>query len=88
MNNWGTKGDVVDVQLTKYIEDDEDKSSFSFNCWTAWSPPIPVWDKLHELGVRINATYQDEGGMFEGQYINGENCSWEPEFEEEEADAV
>ena len=97
VNNWGTKWDVVDVEIEEEftrekgadeIFDAKSKSWFAFRCWTAWSPPIPVWDKLQEMGVRINATYQDEGGMFEGQYINGENCSWEPEFEEEEADAV
>ena len=82
--NWGTKWDIVDVQLTNEIEDDEDKSSFSFNCWTAWGPPTPVWDKLQKMGVKVRATYQDEGGMFEGEYINGYNRSWEPEIEEEE----
>ena len=84
VNNWGTKWDVVDVQLTNEIEDDEEKSSFSFNCWTAWGPPTPVWDKLHNMGISVHATYQDEGGMFEGEYIDGKDNTWEPEFEEEE----
>jgi len=87
VNNWGTKWDVVDVQLTNELEDNEDRSWFSFNCWTAWGAPIPVWDKLHELGVEVHATYQDEGGMFEGDYYHGVDRSWGPEVEEECANA-
>ena len=92
VKNWGTKWDVVDVEATQplTIHDDEDtdpanmNASFSFNCWTAWSPPIPVWDKLHEMGISVDADYQDEGMMFEGHYVNGEDECWEPEIEEEE----
>jgi len=93
-NNWGTKWDVVNVEIDEEftrekgaddIFDENAKSWFEFRCWTAWGPPVPVWDKLRELGVRVHATYQDEGGMFEGEYINGVDRSWEPEFEEEEA---
>jgi hypothetical protein len=95
LNNWGTKWDVVDVQFTNplVVHDDEDvdvysrNASFSFNCWTAWSPPIPVWDKLVEMGLSVDADYQDEGMGFEGTYLNGEDKSWEPEIEEEEEDA-
>jgi len=92
VTNWGTKWDVVDVDITQplTIHDDEDQepssmnASFSFNCWTAWSPPIPVWDKLHEMGISVDADYQDEGMYFEGRYVNGEDECWEPEIEEEE----
>jgi hypothetical protein len=37
------------------------------------------------MGVEVQADYQDEGGMFEGEYLNGEDNTWEPEIEEEEA---
>ena len=92
VNNWGTKWDVVDVEITQslLLHDDEDQesssmnASFSFNCWTAWSPPVPVWDKLHSMGISVDADYQDEGMMFEGHYVNGEDKCWEPEIEEEE----
>ena len=95
VKNWGTKWDVVDVQITNplTIHDDEDadpanmNASFSFNCWTAWAPPIPVWDKLVEMGLSGDADYQDEGMMFEGQYLNGEDRCWEPEDVLDEEDA-
>jgi len=94
--NWGTKWDVVDVEIEEEftrekgadeIFDEKSKSWFSFRCWTAWGAPIPVWDKLQKMGVKVRATYQDEGGLFEGEYINGYDRSWKPEFEEEEVDA-
>jgi len=93
VENWGTKWDVAEVEITQplTLHDDEDvdpasmNASFSFNCWTAWGPPIPVWDKLHSMGISVDADYQDEGGLFEGQYLNGVDESWTPEFEEEEA---
>ena len=94
--NWGTKWDVVDVEIEEEftrekgadeIFDEKSKSWFSFRCWTAWGAPIPVWEKLQKLGVKVRATYQDEGGMFEGEYINGVDRSWQPEFEEDEDDS-
>ena len=95
VNNWGTKWDVCEVEIDEEIANDQGrflfdadtKSWFEFRCWTAWGPPVPVWDKLHELGVKVHATYQDEGGMFEGEYIDGDDTTWTPE-DEEEADYV
>lgn len=100
VNNWGTKWEVVDVEIDVEMEKvpsakaDEEKFFsadtqmwFEFRCWTAWGPPTPVWDKLQKMGVRINATYQDEGGMFEGEYIDGSDTTWTPEDEEEMEDA-
>lgn len=73
VNNWGTKWDVCDVDITDKIKFDheKDKAWFTFNCWTAWGPPIPVWQKLVSLGIHVDADYQDEGGMFEGEFVNG-----------------
>jgi len=93
VNNWGTKWDVCEVEIDEEIANDQgrflfdadSKSWFEFRCWTAWGPPVPVWDKLHELGVKVHATYQDEGGMFEGEYVDGQNASWKPEEEMEDA---
>ena len=93
--NWGTKWEVCEVEIDEELTSDEGliadklydgnrRSWFAFRCWTAWGPPVPVWDKLQKMGIKIHADYQDEGGMFEGEYINGYNRSWEPEIEEEE----
>jgi hypothetical protein len=85
VNNWGTKWDLCDVQcLTDYEPRDKDQGFFSFNCWTAWAPPIPVWERLVALGCEVHANYEDEGSGFEGTWINGEDQCWEPQYEEDE----
>ncbi len=88
VENWGTKWDVCEVEIIEPLahEDVFDKSWFSFRCWTAWGAPIPVWDKLHAMGIEVQADYQDEGGMFEGEYHHGEDRSWDPEIKEEMED--
>ena len=80
VENWGTKWDVADAEVDEDVEVSQDalEASFSFRCWTAWGPPVPVWDNLHQKGVTVEAEYQDEGGMFVGEYINGKNKSWVP----------
>ena len=55
------------------------EATISFQCWTAWGPPIPVWKRLKDLGVFVDADYQDEGGMFEGTWLDGVGDSWNPE---------
>ena len=79
-DNWGTKWDVCDVYLRSDLTWSEDNSTgdFDFTCWTPWGPPVPVWDKLLGLGIKVHAYYQDEGCMFEGKYIDGNNTSWDP----------
>ena len=90
VENWGTKWDVADVEIDSPYDplehsytDDKKVVKFSFRCWTAWAPPIPVWDKLHEMGVTVEAEYEDEGGMFEGKYRDGADECWVPDLEEE-----
>ena len=93
-DNWGTKWDVCNVEimdegftdLGNPLEDDCE-AEFAFNCWTAWAPPIPVWSHLVDLGIKVDADYQDEGGMFEGRYVNGDDECWEPIEEGEDEDA-
>jgi len=81
--NWGTKWDVCEVEITEpfKISDDETKGKFAFKGWTAWSPPVPVWDRLTELGFDISASYVDEFEMFKGAYIFGKDNCWDPKEE-------
>ena len=88
VDNWGTKWDAADIdgvessfdKLPKTITGIEEENSWvSYNCWTAWGPPIPVWQAMHDLGIEVDADYQDEGGMFEGTWVNGVDDSWSPE---------
>ena len=100
IENWGTKWDVSEVEIIETSWDADgtnlpdsitgmpvqDVVSINFNCWTAWGPPTPVWEKLKELGVLVDADYQDEGGMFEGTWLDGVGDSWNPEEGEDVED--
>ena len=82
-DNWDTKWDITSVEIVEEPEDDDHYpipvKYFSFKCWTAWSPPVPIWKKLHEMGIEVCADYIDEGGWFEGEFKEGEKKSWKPE---------
>ena len=93
VDNWGTKWEVQDVEIDEDGLEHSDEEYlggtadhpvawFSFKCWTAWAPPVPVWDKLHAMGISVQADYRDEGDIFEGEYSHGEDSSWIPEEEE------
>ena len=86
--NWGTKWDVCavemgDIRLKLW---NPPAAEIEFQCWTAWAPPIPIWDRLVDLGCKVEADYQDEGGMFEGTYRDGLDECWVPAdvYEEDE----
>tara|TARA_R110000764_G_scaffold34193_3_gene76396 strand:+ start:34 stop:339 length:306 start_codon:yes stop_codon:yes gene_type:complete len=84
--NWGTKWDVAEAEIIDELEVSDEEGPepiawFAFKCWTAWAPPIPVWDRLHALGIEVDADYEDEGGMFKGEYQHGVDKCWDPEEE-------
>ena len=60
--NWGTKWDACHVQITR---DDKDYLEICFD--TAWSPAIPVIEKIRELyeddeyWTRVTCLYELEG---------------------------
>ena len=88
-DNWGTKWDIADpVVLEKSWEKESDlwfsteDISFTFVCWTAWAPPIPVWQELvRKHQVEIKASYIEESMGFEGTFVNGVIEEWEPSEE-------
>ena len=85
VENWGTKWDVQEVEITHALQHSDmdppapvaGMSWFKFKCWTAWAPPVPVWNKLHEMGIEVWTEYEDEGLHFAGKYMFGEDTSWE-----------
>ena len=66
LDNWGTKWDIYETHCTRI-----DANTLSMTFYTAWSPPIPVFDKLTDMGYEINARYLDEGWMYVGEYVDG-----------------
>ena len=65
LDNWGTKWDVYEAHCTRV-----DANTLQLNFLTAWSPPIPVFDKLTDMGFDVHARYLDEGWMYVGEYTD------------------
>ena len=65
LDNWGTKWDIYETHCTRI-----DANTLQLNFLTAWSPPIPVYDKLTDMGFDVHARYLDEGWMYVGEYDN------------------
>jgi len=68
LENWGTKWDVYETQCTRI-----NANTLQLYFYTAWSPPIPIFDKLVDMGFEINARYLDEGWGYIGEYTDGDD---------------
>lgn len=66
--NWGTKWDAYNVNVQRLSD-----TSLYVTMETAWSPPIPIFEKLVELGFDVSAYYLDEGHMYIGQFECGQD---------------
>jgi len=66
LQHWGTKWDIYNPHVNRM-----DANTLVMNFDTAWSPPIPVYDKLVDMGFEVSARYLDEGWMYIGEYIDG-----------------
>ena len=86
VHNWGTKWDIADpVVLKKSWKKESElwvskrEASFTFECWTAYAPPFPIWEELiNKHQIKINASYtDDDGGFFNGTFIDGERKEWD-----------
>jgi len=70
LEHWGTKWDIYNATCDRM---DANTLVLSFD--TAWSPPIPIYDKLVDMGFEVNARYLDEGWLYVGEYIDGNDWS-------------
>ena len=66
--NWGTKWDAYNINVQRLSD-----TSLYVTMETAWSPPIPIFQKLVELGFEVSAYYLDEGYNYVGQFEGGED---------------
>ena len=69
---WDTKWDACSPEIL-----DQTTTSIKLTFDTAWSPPIAVFDKLHELGFDVEAYYHEGGMAYYGEYASGCNSSGE-----------
>lgn len=69
VNEWGTKWDVGgDGQTDVHPEGKMLHTSFD----SAWSPPVNAYQKLEQLGFRVEAQFYESGMAFAGTYRDGE----------------
>ena len=66
IENWGTKWDIYNAQCDRM-----DAHTLVMSFYTAWSPPIPVYEKLVGLGFEVSARYLDEGWGYVGEFTGG-----------------
>ena len=73
--HWGTKWDVanqfIGLETPKELE-------LGFD--TAWSPPVPFYKKLEEMGFTVSADYKEEGMSYIGEYSDGADVCYEYDF--------
>ena len=68
IDNWGTKWEIYDATCDRM-----DANTLSLDFYTAWSPPMPIYDKLVDMGFEVTARYLDEGWMYIGEYVDGDD---------------
>ena len=68
VGEWGTKWDVGE-QGASDIHPDGKLLHTSFD--SAWSPPVTAYEKLTELGFRVNAMYYEPGMCYAGIWEDG-----------------
>ena len=71
---WGTKWDIGSDNneahgLNPTVVGKQATMTFD----SAWSPPIGLYEKLHELGFSVEATYFEPGMAFCGIWQDGED---------------
>lgn len=73
VTEWGTKWDAS--PYGHEITEDGHTLEFSFD--TAWSPPIAFYEKMKDLGFVINAEYYEPGCAFVGEWLDGDDYTYE-----------
>ena len=78
VSNWGTKWDIGSGEdevngLHPTVVDNQATMSFD----SAWAPPIGLYERLVELGFKVDATYWEPGKGFCGHWVDGEDDYYE-----------
>ena len=79
--NWGTKWDAGGDDFTCEILEHEPEPCIQCYFDTAWTPPLPIYQRWTELGYTVYATYYEPGVGFVGRWTSedGDDC-YEIEF--------
>jgi len=66
VDNWGTKWEAGIIDWNR---EDDNTVWVSFD--SAWSPPIAIYEFMHEEGYEVRAVYHEGGMAFCGRYEDG-----------------
>ncbi len=69
VGTWGTKWDVGE-QGCSDVHPEGKMLHASFD--SAWSPPVNAYQRLEELGFRVEAMFYESGMAFAGKYEDGD----------------
>lgn len=64
VNEWGTKWDVGNSDGINVVTE----STFVVYFDSAWAPPISAYERLSEMGFKIDAMYYEPGMCFAGRW--------------------
>jgi len=85
IDNWGTKWNAYQASNPVFHSPEGvPQAIMAFRFWTAWSPPIPIYEaiKVKYPSLTMTVDYVDEGGGFAGQWSTGKGDSSLPYTEE------
>lgn len=73
VKEWGTKWDFGSEDAAAFTDNGDGTATLTVNEDTAWSPPIAIYEKMHEQGLDVLAYYYEPGMAFCGKWHNGED---------------
>jgi hypothetical protein len=74
IRNWGTKWDIgSDNNEVHGLHPTVVGNQATMTFDSAWSPPVGLYEKLVELGFKVEATYFEPGMAFCGVFQDGED---------------
>lgn len=68
---WGTKWDFGSDETASFSDNGDGTATLTMNDETAWSPPIAIFEKMHDQGLDVLAYYYESGMQFCGKWHNG-----------------
>ena len=84
VQNWGTKWNIDTFEKRELFDHHTDLAisdldkSISFNCSTAWSPPLGALKSLEKEGFKVSCDYYEGGVAFVGRYTtNKGDIDWQ-----------
>lgn len=74
---WGTKWDMGSAETALFSDNGDGTATMTLNEDSAWSPPIAIFEKMHEQGLDVTAYYYEPGMAFCGKWHNGNDEIYE-----------